>query len=89
MTLQEAKSIARHVGLTLRSVRSGDYRVNFRDGNETTAYYTDNLENAVKSAVEMARERCELVRLAATNKCLAKSNKSSMGREATKKRNRQ
>jgi len=28
-------------------VRSGDYRVNFRDGNETTAYYTDNLEDAV------------------------------------------
>jgi len=37
MTLQEAKSIARHLGLTLRKVRSGDYRVNFRDGNETTA----------------------------------------------------
>ena len=35
MTLQEAKSIARHLGLTLRKVRSGDYRVNFRDGNET------------------------------------------------------
>jgi hypothetical protein len=29
--------------------------VNFRDGNETTAYYTDNLEDAVNSAVEMAR----------------------------------
>jgi hypothetical protein len=57
MTLQEAKSIARHVGLTLRSVRSGDYRVNFRDGNETTAYYTDNLEDAVKTAVERARKR--------------------------------
>jgi hypothetical protein len=28
MTLQEAKSIARHLGLTLRKVRSGDYRVN-------------------------------------------------------------
>jgi hypothetical protein len=27
MTLQEAKSIARHLGLTLRKVRSGDYRV--------------------------------------------------------------
>ena len=37
MTLQEAKSVARHLGLTLRKVRSGDYRVNFRDGNETTA----------------------------------------------------
>jgi hypothetical protein len=57
MTLQEAKSIARHLGLTLRQVRSGDYRVNFRDGSETTAYYTDNLEDAVNTVVEMARKR--------------------------------
>jgi hypothetical protein len=57
MTLQEAKSNARHLGLTLRKVCSGDYRVNFRDGNETTAYYTDNLEDAVNTAVEMARKR--------------------------------
>jgi len=57
MTLQKAKSIARHLGLTLRMVRSGEYRVNFRDGNETTAYYTDNLEDAIKTAIEMARRR--------------------------------
>jgi hypothetical protein len=57
MTLQEAKSIARHLGLTLRRVRSGDYRVSFRDGNETTAYYTDTLEEAVNTAVEIARKR--------------------------------
>jgi hypothetical protein len=57
MTLQQAKSIARHLGLTLRKVRSGDYRVNFRDGNEMTAYYTDNLEDAVRTAIEMARKR--------------------------------
>ncbi|MGA7181806.1 MAG: hypothetical protein WBY67_00565 [Pseudolabrys sp.] len=50
MMLREAKSIARHLALTLR-------QVNFRDGNETTAYYTDNLEDAVKTAVEMARTR--------------------------------
>jgi hypothetical protein len=31
--------------------------VNFRDGNETTAYYTDKLEDAVNTAVEMARKR--------------------------------
>jgi hypothetical protein len=49
MTLQKAKSIARHLGLTLRKVCSGDYRVNFRDGNETTAYYTDKLEDAVNA----------------------------------------
>ena len=61
MTLQGAKSIARHLGLTLRKVRSGDYRVNFRDGDETTAHYTDTLEDAVNTAVEMARKRdCEM-----------------------------
>ena len=57
MMLREAKSIARHLGLTLRTVRSGDYRMNFRDGNETTAYYTDNLEDAVNTAIEMTRKR--------------------------------
>ena len=57
MTLQKAKLIARPLGITLRKVCSGDYRVNFRDGNETTAYYTDNLEDAVNAAVEMARKR--------------------------------
>jgi hypothetical protein len=41
----------------LRQLRSGNYRVNFRDGNETTAYYTDKLEDAFNTAVEMARER--------------------------------
>ena len=56
-TLQKAKSIARHLGLTLRQLCSGNYRVNFRDGNETTAYYTDKLEDAVNTALEMARER--------------------------------
>jgi len=59
VTLGEAKSVARHLGLTLSKVRSGDYRVNFRDGNETTAYYTDSLEDAVNTAVEMARKRAQ------------------------------
>ena len=57
MTLQKAKSIARHLGLTLRQLRSGNYRVNFRDGNETTAYYTDKFEDAVNAVAMMARER--------------------------------
>ena len=56
MTLQEAKSIARHFRL-LRKVRSGDYRVNFCDGDEITVHYTDNLEDAFNTAVEMARKR--------------------------------
>ena len=51
MTLQQAKSLR----ITLRKVRSGDYRVNFRDGSEMTAYCADNLEDDVKTAVEMVR----------------------------------
>ena len=57
MTVQEAKSIARHLGLTLRQVRSGKYRVNFRDGDESTACYAVDLEDAVNTAVEIARKR--------------------------------
>ena len=55
MTLRKAKSIARHLRLTLRQVCSGDYRVNFRDGNESTAYYMENLEDAVNTAIEMGQ----------------------------------
>ena len=51
ITLQEAKSIARHLGLTLRKARSGHYRVNFRDGDESTACYAVDLEDAVNSPV--------------------------------------
>jgi hypothetical protein len=57
VTHQEAKLIARHLGLTLRKVRSGDYRVNFLDADDSTAYYTENLEDAINAAVEMARKR--------------------------------
>ena len=56
MTHQEAKLIARHLGLTLRKVRSGDYRVNFPNADDSAAYYTDNLEDAINAAVEMARK---------------------------------
>ena len=68
ITLQEAKSIARHLGLTLRKARSGHYRVNFRDGDESTACYAVDLEDAVNAASRPT--------LAATNKCLAQSNKT-------------
>jgi hypothetical protein len=57
ITLQEAKSIARHLGLTLRQARSGHYRVNFHDGDESAACYAVDLEDAVNAAVAMARKR--------------------------------
>jgi hypothetical protein len=66
MMHQEAKSIARHLGLTLCKVRSGDYCVKFRDGNEATAYYTDDLEDAVNAAVRMARKASAMSVMTAT-----------------------
>jgi hypothetical protein len=66
VTHHEAKSIARHLGLTLRKVRSGDYRVNFTDADDSTAYYTDNLEDAINAAVEMARKRASALRTGVT-----------------------
>jgi hypothetical protein len=56
ITFQETKSIARHLGLTLRKVRTGHYRVNFRDGDENAACYAVDLKNAVNAAVAMARK---------------------------------
>ena len=57
MTPGKAKSIARHLGLTLRQLRSGNYRVNLPRWKRDHRHYTDNLEDAVNTAVEMARRR--------------------------------
>ena len=47
MTHHEAKSIARHLGLTLRKVHSGDYRVNFP--MQTTARLTTRTISKTRS----------------------------------------
>jgi hypothetical protein len=57
MTLQEAKSIARHHGLPLRKVRSGDYRVNFGDGKGDHGLLDgQSRRRRPYRAVEMARK---------------------------------
>ena len=61
MTLQEAKSIARHLWFTLRKVRSGDYRVRFRDGNEITAYYEGSTSEILLWTCCLKRHRGERV----------------------------
>ena len=43
-------------GMTIRR-RDGGYRVNFRGGDEATAYYTPDLEDAFATGVTMARQR--------------------------------
>lgn len=53
MTLQQAKTIAKTKGFTLRH-RDGEYRVNVIGGTEETAYYTDDREDAVNTGSIMA-----------------------------------
>lgn len=54
MSIQEAKTIVRALGLTLRKQTTGEFRVNFQNGGQESAYYTDDLADAVDTARVMA-----------------------------------
>lgn len=55
-TLAQAKEEMDLLGIAI-SKRSGEYRVNFRGGDEGTAYYTDDLGDAVATGRDMALRR--------------------------------
>lgn len=52
MTLTQARATLRLRGMTIRK-RDDEYRVNFYRGEETTAYYTNDLDDAVDTGVAM------------------------------------
>lgn len=55
MTQQEARQRLNLNGMTLHK-RDGEYRVNFiENAREATAYYTDDLEDAVLTGAVMRR----------------------------------
>jgi len=57
-TLKAAQATLRALGLTLRRTGYGpELRVNFRGGREATACYTDDLDDALGTGREMARQR--------------------------------
>lgn len=57
-TLSSAKLDLAKVGVVL-TVKDSEYRVNFRGGSELTAYYTNSLEDALGSGLDMARRKAE------------------------------
>lgn len=58
MTFKEAQKWAQSKGLVLtKDADSGEYRVNFKGGKEATAYYTDDLPDAVGTGEAMCKER--------------------------------
>lgn len=56
MTLKQAKAELEVLGMTIRK-EAGEYRVNEKGGKEATAYYTDDLDDAVRTGREMASLR--------------------------------
>jgi len=56
MTAATARTICRDLGMTLRSL-DGEWRVNYRGGEEATAYYTDDLADVVETAAAMDHAR--------------------------------
>lgn len=53
MTLKQAKRSLSKLGITL-SKRDGEYRVNYRAGKESSAYYTNDLTDAYDTGRDMA-----------------------------------
>jgi len=54
MTLKQAKAILKPVGVSVNKMDSGDYRVCLHGADPITAYYTDDLEDAVLTGLHMA-----------------------------------
>lgn len=55
LTLKEAQAICRGLGMILTKTYD-EYRVNLKHGREATAYYTNSLDDAVRTAENMRDE---------------------------------
>jgi hypothetical protein len=53
---QTIQTHLRTKGIVIRKTEAGDYRVNFQGGNEATAGYSDDLEDAYQTGLALARE---------------------------------
>jgi hypothetical protein len=53
MTIQEAKQGLREDHGMELTERDGEFRVNFIGGEEETAYYTEDMADAINTAIDM------------------------------------
>lgn len=54
-TIKEAKRELASIAITLTKDDEGEFRVNFRGGKEATAYYTNDLDDAIGTGKELAK----------------------------------
>jgi len=58
MTKKEAETLLRDAGMVITvNAADNEYRVNYRGGKEETAYYTNDLDDAVTTGLLMAQSR--------------------------------
>ncbi len=76
LTIADARKICLVLGLTLRH-DNGEYRVNFKGGIEATAYYTNDLADAVDTARKMAEEKARVAGELMARKAAAPPRKTS------------
>jgi hypothetical protein len=63
LTIKSAKALLRPLNMTLiRDAEADEYRVNHAGGSEATAYYTNDLKDAFKTAIVMHDHRVTLTR---------------------------
>lgn len=55
MTIRHVKTTIRTLGLVCTRTLDGEYRVNYRQGAEATAYYTTDAEDAIGTARHMSQ----------------------------------
>ena len=61
LTLSHVRTQLRTIGIVIRRTDYGEFRVNYRRGNEPTAYYTNDIEDAFGTGKLMAlweADRC-------------------------------
>lgn len=63
LTLADARTRAQSMGMSLTR-KDDEYRVNFRGGCEDTAYYTNDLADALATARDMSERAARLGRCA-------------------------
>jgi hypothetical protein len=54
MTIRHIRAHFDHIGMVIAK-RDGEYRVNYAQGSESTAYYTDSPDDAYRTGLDMAR----------------------------------
>ncbi len=60
VTQKEAMKALKNVGIVLKRTEYGEYRVNFKGGKEASAYYTDDLQDAIDTGMAMFKRQHEL-----------------------------